>query len=152
MFSTDWINWIPDLSTKIVAFLASVLFAAPIIRTAWQRIPKADEKLLAFSLGFLIVLAMHYFALSVLPPALITLLGGSDTEVGASIVSKRHTNKLTRCTYKADILITGDEQKHEICLPEATWQAVEKGDRVLLKILETDYGRLITRVQPPISL
>lgn len=147
MFSTSWINWIPNLETKLLAFLASVLLSATIIRAVWLRTPKAEEKPFAFIAGAILVIAMHYTALSTLPPTLATLLIGNKASVEAHIVKKRHTNKLLHCGHKADVMIIGDEETHRICLPQNSWADLNKGDQVLLNMRQTDYGRLITEVQ-----
>ncbi len=147
MVSTDWINWIPEQSTRLLALLASVVCSTPIIHLAWRRVPKADEKMLAFAAGSLLVVAMHYFALSVLPAALITLIGGHPATAGAAIVRSSHTNKLTHCGNKIDIRFYGEADKHELCVSENLSKAVRAGDRLTLEISQTAFGRLIVGIR-----
>lgn len=148
MFASDWVNLLPSNGTKIAALVISVILAIPIIHVIWQRIPKADEKILAFVAGAVFLVCMHYFALSNLPPAALTIVAGQEELVDAKVIYKRHSNKLSRCSNKVDILIVGDDQKHEICISEDGWKRIKIGDQVLLTTLNTDYGRLITAVEP----
>lgn len=148
MFASDWINLLPSTDTKIVALGISILLTPVVIREFWQRVPKADEKMLAFIVIFALVASMHYFTLSCFPPALLTLVSGTEVSRDTTVVYKRHSSKLTRCSNKADIIFVGeDDQKHEICFPENNWQQIKKDDVVSLRIRESDYGRLVTAVE-----
>lgn len=148
MFASDWINLLPSTETKILALLISVVMTFPIIRAAWNSVPKAEEKFLAFGAGYLLVASMHYFALSTLPPALLTCTWGEPSISSGTVIRQRHSNKLTRCSNKADIVFAGDHEKHEICLSERSWNQIENGSDVTVKIQATSYGRLVTEVKP----
>ncbi|UCV20035.1 hypothetical protein [Ferribacterium limneticum] len=148
MFASDWINLLPSTQTKIIALLVSVVLTFPVIKTVWDRIPKADEKILAFGAGYLLILGMHYFALSTVPPALVSRIWGEQSIANATVDRKRHSNKLTRCANKVDIIFTDDDAKHEICLSEESWKQITKGSTVTVKIQESSYGRLVTAVEP----
>lgn len=148
MFASDWINLLPSTETKIVALGISILLTPVVIREFWQRVPKADEKMLAFIVISALVACMHYFALSCFPPALLTLVSGTEVSRDATVVYKRHSSKLTRCSNKADIVFVGeDDQKHKLCFPEKGWQHIKKGDVISLRTKESDYGRLVTAVE-----
>lgn len=148
MFASDWINLLPSNGTKIVVLFVSVFLTIPVIREVWQRIPKAEEKILAFVVFIVFVACMHYFALSSLPPALLTIVTGAQRVVDAKVIHKSHSNKLTRCSNKVEILISGEDQKHKICIPEESWKNIKNDDQILVTSLNTDYGRLITTVAP----
>lgn len=148
MFANDWINLLPSTQTKIAALLISVVLTFPVIRTVWDRVPKADEKFLAFGAGALLVVGMHYFALSTVPPALVSRIWGEQSVASATVVRKHHSNKLTRCANKVDITFIDDEAKHEICLSEEIWKQITNGSSVTVKIQESSYGRLVTEVEP----
>ena len=147
MFASDWINLLPSTQTKIIALLVSAVLTFPVIKTVWDRIPKADEKFLAFGAGYLLVAGMHYFALSIVPPALATHIWGEQSISSATVVRKRHSNKLTRCANKAEIIFADDHKKHEICLSEQSWKQIENGSAIAVKIQGTSYGRLVTEVE-----
>lgn len=147
-FASDWINFLPSTQTKIGASLVSILLTFPIISIVWKRVPKADEKFLAFGAGFLLVFAMHYFALSTVPAAFVSFSRGEPSVTHATVVRKHHSNKLTRCSSTADIKFIGDDEKHEICLAEEKWKQIASGSTVSVKMQETFYGRLITEVEP----
>lgn len=147
-FASDWVNFLPNTQTKIGASLISVLLTFPIIRIVWKQVPNADEKILAFAAGYLLVFAMHYFALSTVPPALVSLSWGEPSITSATVLRKRHSNKLSRCSNTADITLIGDSTKHEICLAEENWKQIASGSTVTVKMQETGYGRLITEVEP----
>lgn len=146
MISTDWVNWIPERSTQLLALLASVVCSAPTIGFAWQRVPKAEEKMLAFAAGSILLVAVHYFALRVLPPALITVTTGHQATAEAVIVGTSHSHKLTRCGNKIKIQLGGEADKHELCVSEATRKAAHTGDRLTLELRQTDFGRLIVDI------
>lgn len=148
MFSSDWVNFLPSNETRIVVMFISVVLAIPIIQVVWQRTPKADEKILAFVGGVVLVVTMHYFALSSLPPALLTFVAGEQQVIDAKIVHKSHSKKLTRCPNKVEILLANEDRKHEICISEGTWKPIKNDDRVLVTSLNTGYGRLVTTVAP----
>lgn len=147
-FASDWVNFLPSTQTKIGASFVSILLTFPIIGIVWKQAPKADEKFLAFGAGFLLVFAMHYFALSTVPPALVSLSRSEPSITSATVLRKRHSNKLTRCSNKADIAFIGDDEKHEICFAEESWKRIASGGTVTVKMQETVYGRLITEVEP----
>lgn len=142
-FSTDWINWIPEQSTRLIALLTSVICSIPIVHLAWRRVPKANEKIPAFGVGALLLITLYYFPLSVLPPALITLAAGSHTTTEAVIVSTRHSYRWTRCKNKIDIQLEGESDKHEFCVSEDMRKAARTGDRLTLELRQTGFGRLI---------
>jgi hypothetical protein len=147
-FASDWVNFLPNTQTKIGASLLSILLIFPMISIVWKQVPKADEKFLAFGAGFLLVFAMHYFALSTVPAAFVSLSPGEPSVISATLVRKRHNYRLTRCSNKADITFIGDDEKHEICLAEEKWKQIASGSTVSVKMQETFYGRLITEVEP----
>lgn len=148
MFASDWVNLLPSTETKIVAFGISIVFTPVVIREFWQRVPKADEKMLVFIVISALVASMHYFVLSCFPPALLTFFSATEVSKEATVVYKRHSSKLTRCSNKADIVFLGeDDQKHEICFPEKSWEQIKKDDIVSLRIRESEYGRLVTAVE-----
>ncbi len=146
-FSTDWINWIPEQSTRLIALLTSVTCSIPIVHLAWRRIPKADEKIAAFGVGALLLITLHYFPLSVLPPTLITLAAGSHTTTEAVIVRTSRSYKLTRCENKIDIQLDGESNKHELCVSEDVRKAARTGDRLTLDLRQTGFGRLIVNIR-----
>lgn len=148
MFSSEWVNFLPSNETRTVVIFVSVILAIPIIRVVWQRTPKADEKILAFVVGMILVVSIHYFALSSIPPALLTFAAGEQRVVDAKIVRKRHSNKLTRCSNKVEVLIADEDQTHEICISEETWKHIKDDDRILVTSLNTGYGRLVTAIAP----
>lgn len=148
VFASDWVNFLPSTQTKIGSSLVSIFLTFPIIGIVWKQVPKANEKTLAFCAGFLLVFAMHYFALSTVPTALLNLSLGEPSITSATVVRKRHSNKLTRCSSKADIAFIGEDEKHEICLAEESWKRIASGSTVTVKMQETFYGRLITDVEP----
>ncbi len=147
-FASDWVNFLPSTQMKIGASLVSLLLTFLIIGIVWKQVPKADEKILAFGAGFLLVFAMHYFALSTVPPALVSLSWGEPSITSATALRKRHSSKLTRCANKVDISFVDDNEKHEICLSEESWKQIANGSAVAVKIQETAYGRLVTEVEP----
>lgn len=147
-FASDWINLLPSNGTKIIVLLASVILTIPVIREVWRHIPKAEEKILAFVVFIVLVVCIHYFALSSLPPALLTSIAGEQRVVDAKVINKTHSNKLTRCSNKIEILISGEDQKQKICIPEESWKSIKNDDRILVTSLNTDYGRLVTTVAP----
>lgn len=147
-FASDWVNLLPSNGTKIVALVVSVFLTIPVVLTLPRRSQNVDFEKLGLAVLGVFVVGLHYFALSNLPPALLTLVAGEQMVVEAKIVHKSHSNKLTRCSNKVEILITGEDQKHRICLPAESWNTVKKGDQVFVTSLNTGYGRLITTVAP----
>lgn len=109
MFASDWINLLPSAETKIVTLGVSILLTSVVMREFWQRVPKADEKIPAFIAISALVASMHYFALSCFPPALLTLVSGTEVRRDATVVYKRHSRKLTRCSNKAEIVFVGED-------------------------------------------
>lgn len=148
MFSTDWINLLPTEGNKTVAIGLSVLLTIFVVREFRQLVPKPDDKQkLGFVLVSVLVYGMHYFALSMLPPSLLAVIAGDHTAFEAEIVGKSHTNKLTRCTNKIDIVKVGELKKHEICTTVDRWKQLKNGDRVTVIALNTAYGTLVTGVE-----
>ena len=131
-----------------MAFGISIAFTLVVMREFWQRVPKADEKMLAFIGISALVAGMHYFALSCFPPALLTLFAATEESRDAMVVYKSHSSKLTRCSNKANIVFVGEDDKmHKICFPEKIWQQIKKDDIVSLRIRESEYGRLVTAIE-----
>lgn len=148
MFATDWINLLPAQGTKIVAFSVAVLLTIPVVATFRRMIPKSDEKMLAVVAGSALLLGMHYFALSVLPASLITFLAGEQTVLEARLEAKSHSNRLTRCSHKIDIVFANETEKHEICIAEDGWKLLKSDESVKVTTRNTDYGRLVMKVEP----
>ena len=147
MFASEWVNLIPSSETKIFAACVSVILALVIVKEFWNRIPKPDEKLLAVALGFVLLVGMHFFTLSNLPPALFAYFSGETGVVSATVLSKSHTNKLTRCSNKIDVVFVIDDTTQKLCLSESIWKNVKQNDLVTIKFRETLFGRLVTEVE-----
>lgn len=148
MIASDRVNLLASSETKIFALCISIVLTPLVMQEFWQRVPKADEKILAFMVMSVLVACMHYFTLSSFPPALLTLVSANEGRVDAIVIHKRHTSKLTRCANSIEIaFVPEDKQKHEICISEESWQQIKKGDVVLLRIRENHYGRLVTAVE-----
>lgn len=148
VFASDWINMLPTQGTKIASFFVAALLSIPVINGFRKLVPKPEEKMLAFVAGSVLILGMHYFALSVLPVSILAIISGDQQVVEGKVEGKRHSNKLTRCSSKIDLVLTGETQKHEICIPEDHWKSLKNGDRIKVSMLNTAYGRLVTAVEP----
>lgn len=148
MFASDWVNFLPSNGTRVLVVFISLVLAIPVIRSVWLITPKADEKILAFVGGGVLVITMHYFALTSIPPALLTFALGEHQLIDAKIAHKSHSNKLTRCSNKIEILLLKEGQKHEICISEEIWKTLKNDDQILVACLNSDYGRLVTSIEP----
>lgn len=147
MFASDWVNLIPSTEAKVFALCISVMLALLILKEVWNRISEPDGKLLAIALGLVLLAGAHYFALRSLPPALATYFSGESGITHATVARKSHTNKLTRCSNKIDVIFEGDDIEQEICVGELIWKKVRKNDLVTIRFRETAFGRLVTAVE-----
>lgn len=140
------INFFPSAQLSLFALCAAVLAALPMVHYAWRKVPRGDEKLLAFGAGFIFLTFTHFLFFAVTLPVGPARWLGDERITQTKILYKSASHKVLSCSKSVELSDFRFFLKRKICVLESDWGQFAVGDTVSVVTVDSWLGRYIKRI------
>ncbi|MBL8454124.1 MAG: hypothetical protein JNK97_15400 [Zoogloea sp.] len=142
------VNFFPNTEVAMGGLGAAVFVSFVMTRWSWGNDAMADQRAHLHVLGFPIWVFMHYLLFAAVLPAWPAYQLGEARTFQAQVLYKGGSTRLGACKTKIELDTEGMFFRWRICLPEAQWTALKKGDAVVVTTSSSWLGDYVLRVAP----
>lgn len=142
------VNFFPSTQVAMGGLGAAVLVSLVVTRWIWGNDAMADQRAHLHVLGFPLWVFMHYLLFAAVLPAWPAYQLGDARTFQARVLDKGGSSRLGGCKTRIELDTEGMFSRWRICLPEAQWTALKKGDAVVVTSASSWLGDYVLHVAP----
>lgn len=145
------VNFFPTTEVAMGGLGAAVFVSFVMTRWIWGNDVMADRRAHLHVLGFPLWAFMHYLLFAAVLPAWPAYQLGDARTFQARVFDKGGSSRLGGCKTRIALDTEGMFSRWRICLPEAQWTVLNKGDAVVVTSVSSRLGDYVLHVQRQVS-
>ncbi len=142
------VNFFPAPEVAMGGLGVAILSSYAVTRWMWGNDAKVDERVHLHLLWFLLLVFMHYLSFAAVLPAWPAYQLGETRTFQTRVVYKGGSTRLGACKTRIELDTKGLFASWSICLPEAQWHPLKKGDAVVVTSASSWLGDYVLHVAP----
>lgn len=143
-----WVNFFPAPEVAIVGLGAAIAASFAMTRWQWGNDARANKRVHLYLLWFPLLVFMHYLPFAAVLPAWPAYQLGETRTFQARVLYKGGSHRMGACNTRIELDTKGLFASWSICLPEAQWHALKKGDAVVVTTASSWLGDYVLHVAP----
>ena len=142
------VNFFPAPEVAMAGLGVAILMSYLVTRWQWANRVRKEERALLYPVWFLLLVFMHYLSFAAVLPAWPAYQLGETRTFQARVVYKGGSTRLGACKTRIELDTKGLFASWSICLPEAQWHPLQKGDAVVVTSASSWLGDYVLYVAP----
>lgn len=140
------VNFFPALDVAVSALGAALFLSYVMIRWVGSADVIEGERVHLYLLGFVLLVFLHYLPFAAVLPAWPAYQLGETRTFKAQVSFKGGSHRLGACKTRIELDTEGLFSRWSICLPEAQWAPLQKGDAVVVTSASSWLGDYVLHV------